>query len=69
VAVFSSAANHAAANAPHTSATAFKNYVFTHGTDASFKAGALFALAGMIAAFALIRVNPGSESPAGGPPS
>ncbi|HVT21723.1 MAG TPA: MFS transporter [Mycobacteriales bacterium] len=58
VAVFSSAANGATSGAPHATITAFRDYVFTHGTDAAFKAGALFALAGLVAAFVLIRVNP-----------
>lgn len=61
VAVFSSAAHSATAHAPHTTIAAFKNYTFTHGTDAAFKAGALFALAGLVAAFVLIRVNPATE--------
>jgi predicted MFS family arabinose efflux permease len=67
VAVFSSAARDATPHAPHTSLDAFKNYLFTHGTDAAFKAGALFALAGLIAAFALIRVKPASEPHGSGP--
>jgi hypothetical protein len=58
VAVFSSAAGRAAADAPHSSMTAFANYTFTHGTDAAFKTGAVFALVGLVAAFILIRVHP-----------
>jgi EmrB/QacA subfamily drug resistance transporter len=67
VAVFSSAARDAGPHAPHTTLADFQNYVFTHGTDAAFKAGALFALAGLVVAFVLIRVNPGTEAH-GGPP-
>jgi hypothetical protein len=63
VAVFSSAASNAGPHAPHTNLVDFRNYVFTHGTDAAFKVGALFALAGMITAFLLIRVSPAAEQP------
>jgi EmrB/QacA subfamily drug resistance transporter len=62
VAVFSSAASRAADDAPHSSMTAFANYTFTHGTDAAFKTGAVFALVGLVAAFVLIRVHPASGS-------
>jgi EmrB/QacA subfamily drug resistance transporter len=67
VAVFSSAARHAAEHAPHTNPAAFGNYMFTPGTDASFKTGALFALVGMVVAFVMIRVAPVADSPGGGP--
>jgi EmrB/QacA subfamily drug resistance transporter len=67
VAVFSSAARNATAHAPHTSIAAFKNYTFTHGTDAAFKTGALFAAVGLVAAFVLIRVNPVTDVDGGGP--
>jgi hypothetical protein len=67
VAVFSSAARDAGPHAPHTTLADFQNYVFTHGTVGAFKAGAVFALAGLVVAFVLIRVNPGTEAH-GGPP-
>ncbi|HVT65065.1 MAG TPA: MFS transporter [Mycobacteriales bacterium] len=66
VAVFSSAARHATDHAPHTSLAALRNYTFTHGTDAAFKTGAVFALLGFVMAFVLIRVAPDAESPGGG---
>ncbi|HWC33647.1 MAG TPA: MFS transporter [Mycobacteriales bacterium] len=67
VSVFSSAARRAASHAPHGSAPAIAHYTFTHGTDAAFKTGALFALAGLVAAFVLIRVGPLGERAEGGP--
>jgi predicted MFS family arabinose efflux permease len=61
VAVFGSASRAAARHAAARHGVGFRHYVFTHGADAAFKVGALFALAGLVAAFALIRVTPPRE--------
>jgi predicted MFS family arabinose efflux permease len=67
VSVFSTAARHATAHAPHTSLVTLEHYVFTHGTDAAFKAGAVFALVGLVVAFTMIRVAPGAGPGSSGP--
>ena len=41
---------------------ALAHHAFTHGADMAFRAGAVFALFGLVAAFLLIRVKVG-ESP------
>jgi EmrB/QacA subfamily drug resistance transporter len=63
VTVFSAASRHeATAQAGHLQAAALKAQVFTHGADAAFRTGAVFALFGLIVALVLIRVQVG-ESP------
>ena len=62
VAVFSSATRNAAPHAGSRNPTVVAHYVFTHGADAAFKTGALFALVGLVAAFGLIRLTPTAES-------
>jgi EmrB/QacA subfamily drug resistance transporter len=63
VTVFSTASRHeATTQAGKLGAAALKAEVFTHGADAAFRAGALFALFGLVAALVLIRVQAG-ESP------
>ncbi|HTW18775.1 MAG TPA: MFS transporter [Mycobacteriales bacterium] len=60
VTVFSRAYTHdATANAGTLSPAALAQHAFTHGADAAFKAGAIFAAFGLIAAFFLIRIQPG----------
>jgi EmrB/QacA subfamily drug resistance transporter len=61
VAVSTAAGRHAASNAGSRHGAALTHYVFTHGADAAFRVGALFALVGLVAAFVLIRVRPGGE--------
>ena len=61
VAVFGSASRHAAAHAGTRDPVLAAHYAFTQGADAAFKTGALFALAGLVAAFTLIRVAPPGE--------
>ncbi|HVV76773.1 MAG TPA: MFS transporter [Mycobacteriales bacterium] len=67
VAVFSSAAHRATKHAPHNGLTNFAHYVFTHGTDAAFKTGAIFAAVGLVVAFTLIRVAPDADPAVAGP--
>jgi hypothetical protein len=63
VTVFSTASRHdVKANAAILHGTALAHHAFTHGADMAFRAGAIFALFGLVAAFALIRVKVG-ESP------
>jgi EmrB/QacA subfamily drug resistance transporter len=63
VTVFSIGARHdAAANAGTLHGTALAQHAFTHGADLAFRAGAIFALFGLVAALVLIRVKVG-ESP------
>jgi EmrB/QacA subfamily drug resistance transporter len=57
VAVFSSATEHAASHAGSHDPVFVAHYVFTHGANAAFKAGALFALVGLVAALVLVRVS------------
>jgi hypothetical protein len=61
VAVSTAASRHAASNAGGRRGTALVHYVFTHGADAAFRVGAMFALAGLAVAFVLIRATPGDE--------
>ncbi|HEX3898395.1 MAG TPA: MFS transporter [Mycobacteriales bacterium] len=61
VAVSTAAGRHAAADGGGRRGLALTHYVFTHGADAAFRVGAMFALVGLVAAFVLIRVTPGSE--------
>jgi EmrB/QacA subfamily drug resistance transporter len=65
VTVFTSASNSEArshAGALHNNPGLLKALAFTHGADAAFKVGAVFALLGLIAALLLIRFSP-SELP------
>jgi hypothetical protein len=43
-----------------TSAVALQHAVFTHGADAAFKAGAIFAAFGLLVAILMIHVTPGA---------
>jgi EmrB/QacA subfamily drug resistance transporter len=63
VTVFSAASKHdVKANAATLHGAALAQHAFTHGADAAFRAGAVFALFGLVAALLLIRVRAG-ESP------
>jgi hypothetical protein len=65
VTVFSTAARHdAASQAGKLQGVALSHHVFTHGADMAFRAGAFFALAGLIIALVLIRTQPGDHSAA-----
>ncbi|MGN6474846.1 MAG: MFS transporter [Mycobacteriales bacterium] len=66
VAVFGSASRNAVHSAGNRRGPGLLHYVFTHGADAAFRVGALFALAGLVAAFVLIRVNPSGVRQADG---
>jgi predicted MFS family arabinose efflux permease len=66
VAVFSSASRRAARSPGGLTGQALAHHVFTSGADAAFRVGAGFALVGLVAAFALIRVTPHVESPRDG---
>jgi hypothetical protein len=61
VAVSTAAGRHAAKDGGGRHGLALTRYVFTHGADAAFRVGSLFALAGLVAAFVLIRVTPRGE--------
>jgi EmrB/QacA subfamily drug resistance transporter len=65
VTVYSAASRHYATS-HHIAVTpgGFNAAVFSHGADAAFKAGAVFALFGLIAAIVLIRVQVGQPSAA-----
>jgi EmrB/QacA subfamily drug resistance transporter len=66
VTVFTSASRHevtSRASLVHSDPALLKALAFTHGADAAFKVGALFAVLGLIAALLLIRFRP-SEVPA-----
>jgi EmrB/QacA subfamily drug resistance transporter len=65
VTVFTSASRHeirSHGGLVHSNPALLKALAFTHGADAAFKVGALFALLGLIAALLFIRFNP-SEAP------
>jgi len=63
VTVFSSAANHdRQTHAATLHGAALAQHVFTHGADAAFRTGSIFALVGLVVALVLIRVQVG-ESP------
>jgi EmrB/QacA subfamily drug resistance transporter len=63
VTVFSTASRHDIASHRATlQGAALAHHAFTHGADMAFRAGAVFALFGLVAAFLLIRVKVG-ESP------
>jgi EmrB/QacA subfamily drug resistance transporter len=63
VTVFSTAARHdAKSQAGILHGVALQHHVFTHGADMAFRAGAIFALFGLVAAAVLIKVQVG-ESP------
>jgi EmrB/QacA subfamily drug resistance transporter len=63
VTVFSAASRHdIKANRGTLSGAALAQHAFTHGADMAFRAGAIFALFGLVAALLLIRVKVG-ESP------
>jgi EmrB/QacA subfamily drug resistance transporter len=65
VTVFSTAARHdATSQAGKLQGVALSHHVFTHGADMAFRAGAFFALAGLIIALVLIRAQPGDHSAA-----
>jgi EmrB/QacA subfamily drug resistance transporter len=65
VTVFSTAARHdAASQAGKLQGAALSHHVFTHGADMAFRAGAFFALAGLIIALVLVRAQPGDHSAA-----
>ncbi|HEX3822851.1 MAG TPA: MFS transporter [Mycobacteriales bacterium] len=67
VTVFSTASRHeASSQAGGLPAAALKAQVFTHGADAAFRAGAVFALFGLVAALLLIRVRVGESPSAAG---
>jgi predicted MFS family arabinose efflux permease len=67
VTVFSTASRHEAnSQAGRLPAAALKAQVFTHGADAAFRAGAVFALFGLVAALVLIRVKVGESPSAAG---
>lgn len=68
VAVFGSAARHAAHRAGGRRGPGLLHYVFTQGADAAFKVGAVFALVGLVATFVLIRVRAGDAATNGGAP-
>jgi hypothetical protein len=62
VTVFSTAARHD--QEAHTSTlhgVALAHHAFTHGADMAFRAGAIFALVGLVVAIVLIRVQPGQS--------
>ena len=63
VTVFSTASRHdIAANSAVLHGSALAHHAFTHGADMAFRAGAIFALFGLIAALVLIRVRPGDPA-------
>jgi len=63
VTVFSTASRHdIAANSGVLHGSALAHHAFTHGADMAFRAGAIFALFGLIAALVLIRVRPGDPA-------
>jgi EmrB/QacA subfamily drug resistance transporter len=63
VTVFSTASRHdVTAQTGRLHGAALKAHVFTHGADAAFRVGAIFALFGLVVALLLIRVQVG-ESP------
>lgn len=63
VTVFSTASRHdIASNAATLHGSDLAHHAFTHGADMAFRAGAIFALFGLVAALLLIRVKVG-ESP------
>jgi EmrB/QacA subfamily drug resistance transporter len=66
VAVFSAASHHAARTAHGLTGPALAHHIFTSGADTAFRAGAGFALVGLVAAFALIRATSSYESPVDG---
>jgi predicted MFS family arabinose efflux permease len=67
VTVFSTAARHdGQSQAGVLRGAALRSHVFTHGADMAFRAGACFALAGLVVALTLIRVKVG-ESPSATP--
>jgi hypothetical protein len=63
VTVFGSAARHAASHSPGLSGAALARHVFTEGADRAFRAGALFALGGLVVALMLIRTPTGAGAP------
>jgi predicted MFS family arabinose efflux permease len=63
VAVFSAATDHAATHAGSHDPVFVAHYVFTHGANAAFKAGALFALVGLVAALVLVRISAAPNQP------
>jgi hypothetical protein len=65
VTVFSAASKHdIKANRGTLAGAALARHAFTHGADMAFRAGALFALFGLIAGLTLIRVKPGESASA-----
>jgi EmrB/QacA subfamily drug resistance transporter len=63
VTVFSTASRHdIKANSARLHGVALAQHAFTHGADAAFRAGAIFAAFGLIAGLLLIRVRPGETA-------
>jgi predicted MFS family arabinose efflux permease len=62
VTVFSTAARHdQEAHVATLHGVALAHHAFTHGADMAFRAGAIFALVGLVVAIVLIRVQPGQS--------
>jgi hypothetical protein len=63
VTVFGTAVRHdLASHAGVLSGTALADHAFTHGADMAFRAGAFFALVGLVCALLLIKVRPAAAS-------